>query len=87
METSYDTVLLEGHHHRHKDEGEAEHKHEDEHEHEERGGYGPHVWLFSLNIKREAENIKNTMTEANPASAEYYRTNYAAWSARCDQSD
>lgn len=33
------------------------------------------------------ENIKNAMAEADPANAEYYEANYAAWSARCDQLD
>jgi len=70
-----------------EDEEEAEHEHEDEHEHEEGGGYDPHVWLSPLNAKREMENIKNAMAEADPANAEYYEANYAAWSARCDQLD
>ena len=51
------------------------------------GGYDPHVWLSPLNAKREMENIKNAMAEADPANAEYYEANYAAWSARCDQLD
>ena len=87
VEASYGIALLEGHHHHHEDEEEAEHEHEDEHEHEEGGGYDPHVWLSPLNAKREMENIKNAMAEADPANAEYYEANYAAWSARCDQLD
>ena len=51
------------------------------------GGYDPHVWLSPLNAKREMENIKNAIAEADPANAEYYEANYAAWSARCDQLD
>ena len=47
----------------------------------------PTVWLSPLNAKREMENIKNAMAEADPANAEYYEANYAAWSARCDQLD
>ena len=46
------------------------------------GGYDPHVWLSPLNAKREMENIKNAIAEADPANAEYYEANYA-WSARC----
>ncbi|MFR2332242.1 MAG: metal ABC transporter substrate-binding protein [Flavonifractor plautii] len=87
VEASYGIALLEGHHHHHEDEEEAEHEHEDEHEHEEGGGYDPHVWLSPLNAKREMENIKNAIAEADPANAEYYEANYAAWSARCDQLD
>jgi zinc transport system substrate-binding protein len=80
VEASYGIALLEGHHHHHEDEEEAEHEHEDEHEHEEGGGYDPHVWLSPLNAKREMENIKNAIAEADPANAEYYEANYAAWS-------
>ena len=47
----------------------------------------PQSWLSPLNAKREMENIKNAMAEADPANAEYYEANYAAWSARCDQLD
>ena len=64
------------HHHHHEDEEEAEHEHEDEHEHEEGGGYDPHVWLSPLNAKREMENIKNAIAEADPANAEYYEANW-----------
>lgn len=65
VEASYGIALLEGHHHHHEDEEEAEHEHEDEHEHEEGGGYDPHVWLSPLNAKREMENIKNAIAEAD----------------------
>ena len=85
VEASYGTALLEGHHHHHEDEEEAEHEHEDEHEHEEGGGYDP-TFALPLNAKREMENIKNAMAEADPANAGVLRGQLCRWS-RCDQLD
>ena len=63
---------------------EDEDDHEDDHDH---GAFDPHVWLSPMNAKIEMENIKNALVKADPADAETYEANYAAFAAELDALD
>ncbi len=64
-------ILEEDEHH------EDEHGEEDDHGHEHSGN-DPHVWLSLDNAIKEAENIKNALSEVNPENKDYYEENYEA---------
>lgn len=96
-EASQGIALQEGHHHHHDQEehdheehDREEHDHEDlnhdEHDYDEHG-YDPHVWIAPMNAKRQMENIKNALVQADPDHKDDYEANYAAWSAECDKLD
>ncbi len=74
VEASEGVSLLEGHGH-----GDD---HDDDH-----GAFDPHVWLSPMNAKIEMENIKDALVKADPAGAETYEANYAAYAAELDALD
>ncbi len=93
-------VFEEGEHHDH-DEGE-EHdyeegeEHEDEHEDEHEGEEGhehdhegpdPHVWTNPLNIVVWVEHIAEILAEVDPANADTYQANAAAYIAELEALD
>lgn len=45
----------------------------------EHGQYDPHVWLSLSGAETEVTNIKNALTAADPAGADYYEQNCAAY--------
>lgn len=67
-------------------EEEAEHAHEDEHNHEH-GPYDPHVWLDPQNVAAWADHIAETLATIDPAHAETYRANAAAYRQKLDELD
>lgn len=82
VEASRDIKLVEGHH-EHEDEAKdaaRKEEHEDE-------GFDPHVWLSPLNAKKEMENIKNALVQADPNNKDYYEANYAKYAADLDALD
>ncbi len=50
----------------------------DEHAGHDHGGVDPHVWLNPALAVRMMENIKNALSEKNPAEAATYQANYDA---------
>jgi ABC-type Zn uptake system ZnuABC Zn-binding protein ZnuA len=69
----------------HEDEGEAhEGEHEEGHEH---GEGDPHVWMDPRNVKVWVANIEQRLTEVDPANAESYRKNAAAYRQELDTLD
>ena len=52
---------------------EDEHEEDDDHEH---SGKDPHVWLSLENAIKEAENIKNALSEIDSDNKDYYEENY-----------
>ena len=65
----------------------ADHDHDaesaDESEHV--GEHDPHVWLAPENAKKEAENIKDALVEADPSNASDYESNYDKWAKEFDE--
>lgn len=81
----------EAHNHEHH-EGEEAHDHEQHHQEEEahdhdHGGMDPHVWTSIRNAKKEMENIKNALVQADPSNAQFYEENYEAYSLKFDELD
>lgn len=67
----------------HEAEDSHSHEHEEEegHEHEEEGhshDTDPHTWVSPKSAIILAENVKNSLVEADAANAEYYNQNYEA---------
>ncbi|HEX6570034.1 MAG TPA: metal ABC transporter substrate-binding protein [Acidimicrobiales bacterium] len=54
---------------------------------EEGGKPNPHLWTNPPMAERYAEVVKDTLVAADPAHADAYQANYAAFSARVDQLD
>lgn len=52
---------------------------------EEFQGADPHVWMNPLNVKIWAENITAALAAADPAHADQYRANAAAYQAELDE--
>lgn len=73
--------------------GDAEIAHEDDEEeaHEEEEAHGhegdPHFWLDPVLVIRYAENIRDGLSQADPAGKEVYATNAAAYIARLNELD
>lgn len=76
-EASDGITLMEGH-----EDEEEESKEEDDH-----GEFDPHVWLAPENAKKEMENIKNALAEADPENKEYYEENYKTYAEKFDELD
>lgn len=55
-----------------------DHDETDEHAGHDHGGVDPHVWLNPALAVRMMENIKNALSEKNPAEAATYQANYDA---------
>ena len=70
--------IVEGMEHEHEDE-EEDHDHEDEHDHEHEEEADEHVWLSLRNAEKLVQVIADTLAEADPASAEAYEANAAAY--------
>ncbi len=47
--------------------------------------YDPHVWLNPENAKKEMENIKDTLVQADPANKDTYESNYTKYAAQFDE--
>jgi zinc transport system substrate-binding protein len=54
---------------------------------EEHGQYDPHVWLDPLLAKREAQNIRDGLIQADPQHKQDYEANYKKVAAQFDQLD
>lgn len=80
-------------HHEHAEEGHDRHEHgeeteQDNHEHAEEGGHedhsghhheiDPHTWVSPKSALIIAQNVKNSLVEADPEQADYYEQNYTA---------
>lgn len=69
----------------HGHEGEDEYGHEDEDEHEEdehgheHSGADPHVWFSIHNVEQWVENVAHVLSDLDPANAEMYESNAAAY--------
>jgi ABC-type Zn uptake system ZnuABC Zn-binding protein ZnuA len=64
----------------HEHEGEPEHEHEGEPEHEhDHSGLDPHVWFSPANVEGWVDTIARTLRHADPARAESYTSNAAAY--------
>lgn len=49
--------------------------------------YDPHIWLNPKNALKEAETIKNALSESDPSNKEYYEKNYEEFSAEIKKLD
>ncbi len=56
-------------------------------EDEEATKYDPHVWLAPENAKKELENIKNALVQADAANKDTYESNYEKYAAQFDELD
>jgi len=54
---------------------------------EETTKYDPHVWLSPVNAKKEMENIKNALVQADAINKDTYESNYAKYAAQFDELD
>ena len=58
---------------------------------EEEDGRGhvddPHIWLDPVLVKQQVDNIRDGLASADPANAEHYERNAAAYNARLDGLD
>ena len=96
METMGDKAKLEevkegmqhDHDHDHEDDEEDhDHDHEDgeeDHDHEYEEEYDEHVWLSLVNAKFLCGKITDALCEIDPADADAYKANFAAYSAELD---
>ncbi len=84
------------HGHDHEDEGHHDGHDHEEHEHDEGEHDGhdhededadPHVWLDPRNVKVELANIRDALSEVDPAGADVYSANYERWAQECDALD
>lgn len=65
-----------------EDHGEEDHEHEDEagdHDHDDHGEYDEHVWTSPKNARIIVDAIAGLLAEADPAGAEGYSANAAAY--------
>ncbi len=66
----------------HGDGAEPDHGHDDGHGH---GAVNPHIWLDPLRAVQQVDNIRDGLVKADPACAEGYRRNAAAFTAQLRQ--
>lgn len=69
---------IEGHCHCH------DHEHE---EHDHSHSMDPHTWTSPVNMKIQAENIKNALVALDPDNKDYYEDNYQALATEFDALD
>lgn len=50
----------------------------------EHGQYDPHLWISLKGAEKEAENIRDGLTQADPSSEDYYKTNCADFVAQLE---
>ena len=65
----------------------AAHDHNHSHKHHDHEDADPHAWQSVANAKIYATNIRDALIAADPAGAEIYRANAAAYLARLDALD
>jgi len=63
------------------------HEADEEDEEHEHGACDPHVWMNPQNVKVWASNIADAFAAADPANAETYRANAAAYAEQLDALD
>ena len=68
----------------HKAKHEEDHKDENEHSH---GRYDPHIWMAPPLVKTMAAQIRDTLSELDPAHRSDYEANYASFAADLDALD
>ncbi|MEV5028577.1 metal ABC transporter solute-binding protein, Zn/Mn family [Paenibacillus sp. LPE1-1-1.1] len=85
-EMSNGITLIEGSEDEHEDEGEHEDEHADE-EAPEHGGVDPHTWVSPKSALKLAENVKNSLIEADAANQADYEKNYAALKTKIESID
>ena len=71
----------------HDHEAEADHDHEEDHDHEHEEEADEHVWLSLRNAQKLVQVIAATLSEADPADAEKYQANAAAYREKLAQLD
>jgi zinc transport system substrate-binding protein len=49
--------------------------------------YDPHVWLYPMNAIQEMKVIMNALSNADPANADYFRSNYHYYSGKFSELD
>jgi len=76
-----------GHEEDHDHEAEANHDHEEDHDHEHEEEADEHVWLSLRNAQKLVQVIAATLSEADPADAEKYQANAAAYREKLAQLD
>lgn len=68
--------------------GEHEHEHEEGEEHtHDHGEFDPHIWHNPNNAIVMVENIRSALVEANPANADTYNANAAAYTDQLTELD
>jgi len=68
-------------HHAHEHGSEAHHEHP---AHHDEGGADPHIWLNPRLVKIQAHTIADALIRLDPANADEYRSNLAAFAAELD---
>ena len=83
VDTSVGVNLIAAEHHH--DHDEEAHDEDEDHDHDEdEASYDPHIWLSLRNAKKQAENIKNALAQADPDNAAYYNDNYNRFAKELD---
>ncbi|WP_419873837.1 metal ABC transporter solute-binding protein, Zn/Mn family [Candidatus Pristimantibacillus sp. PTI5] len=83
-EMSNGITLIEGSEDEHEEEHEDEHADEEAHDH---GGVDPHTWVSPKSALKLAENVKNSLIEADAANQADYEKNYAALKTKIESID
>ena len=65
-------------------EGHGHDDHDDHHAHDH-GAFDPHVWLDPVLAVQQVENIRDALMAADPANADIYRDNAAAYISELDE--
>lgn len=71
----------------HEDEHEGEHHEEGEEHHHHHGRFDPHVWFSVHHVEKWVANATEVLSELNPALAEQYEANAAAYLAELAELD
>lgn len=85
-EMSNGITLIEGSEDEHEEENEHEDEHADEEPHDH-GGVDPHTWVSPKSALKLAENVKNSLIEADAANQADYEKNYAALKTKIEAID
>lgn len=88
------TEATDSHDHSHDDESD-DHTHDEEseaggHSHSHNhsiGGYDPHFWLDPIRLASLAQPVADALSEADPASADYFQANAASLVERLEELD
>jgi len=70
----------------HHDHGEGAHNDAD-HDEEVHNGLDPHIWLAPPLVREQAETIKNSLIELDPANASVYKENFSRFVDRINALD